>query len=119
MESKVCIQCNNAIIGRSDKKFCDDYCRNAYNNIHKRDSNNIIRNINNCIRKNRNLLESQLQEKDETARVSRERLIILGFIFKYHTHTYTNKKGDIYYYCYDLGYLPLEADWFLIVRNNH
>ncbi len=116
MESKVCLQCNIPIRGRSDKKFCDDYCRNAYNNGTKRDANNSIRNITNALRKNRNILESLLKKEDDTGKAPRERLLNAGYIFKYHTHTYTNKNGDTYIYCFDLGYLSLDNDWFLIVR---
>ncbi|MBK6263483.1 hypothetical protein JKA74_00435 [Marivirga sp. S37H4] len=116
MENKICIQCEKPIHGRADKKFCDDYCRNAYNNHFKRGSNNLIRNISNALRKNRNILESLLIESEETIRVPRERLLASGFIFKYHTHTYTNKRGDIYNYCFDFGYLALDNDWYLIVK---
>ena len=27
-------------------------------------------------------------------------------------------KGNIYYFCYDYGYLPLEHDWYLVVKNS-
>jgi hypothetical protein len=37
-------------VGREDKKFCSDGCRNAYNKINK-DSNNYMRNTNNKLRK--------------------------------------------------------------------
>ena len=50
------------------------------------------------------------------AKANKEKLQRLGFQFKYFTHTYTNKKGTIYYYCYEYGYLPLENDWYLIVK---
>ena len=26
------------------------------------------------------------------------------------------KTGKIYFYCYEYGYLPLENDWYLLVR---
>ena len=29
---KTCLECNEKLIGRADKKFCNDYCRNAFNN---------------------------------------------------------------------------------------
>lgn len=33
---KKCLECGEKIVGRADKKFCNDYCRNAYNNnLHK------------------------------------------------------------------------------------
>ena len=41
--SKTCVACGKAVKGRSDKKFCDDYCRNVYNNDLKSDSNNYVR----------------------------------------------------------------------------
>jgi hypothetical protein len=31
-ETKTCLFCEKPVKGRSDKKFCDDYCRAAYNN---------------------------------------------------------------------------------------
>ena len=27
---KLCLTCNKPVKGRTDKKFCDDYCRNNY-----------------------------------------------------------------------------------------
>ena len=53
---KSCLQCGDKISGRSDKKFCSDYCRNAFNNDQNRDVNNYVRNINNILRKNRRIL---------------------------------------------------------------
>jgi hypothetical protein len=46
----------------------------------------------------------------------KEKLLQKGFLFKYITHLYTTKEGKVYYYCYDYGYLPLDNDWYLIVR---
>jgi len=111
-----CIDCGAPLTGRSDKRFCDDYCRNHYNNKMKSGSNNLIRNINNALKKNRNVLSSFLNEEDDTIKVSREKLLESGFLFKYGTHTYTNKKGNVYIYCYDYGYLKLDNDIILIVR---
>lgn len=113
----VCRNCNKTVKGRTDKKFCDDYCRNSYNNQLKATSNNIVRNINNALGKNRRILESFFKNSDETTRTSKEKLIQKGFQFKYLTSTYTNKKGNIYYFCYDIGYLPLENDWYLLVKS--
>ncbi|SEJ40328.1 hypothetical protein SAMN05192553_103707 [Cyclobacterium xiamenense] len=114
---KKCLSCGKPVAGRIDKKFCDDYCRNSYNNQMKSGSNNLIRNINNALKKNRNILAAILPDSEDTAKISREKLLEQGFIFKYRTHTYTNKKGNVYGYCYDYGYLRLEQDWILVVRN--
>ncbi len=113
-----CQSCGNPLRGRIDKKFCNDYCRNHFNNEQK--SRNgyspVIRNINNALLKNRRILAGVLTDQLETARARRDKLLRLGFHFEYQTHTYTTKNGRNYYYCYDYGYLALENDWYLIVK---
>jgi hypothetical protein len=116
-QSVLCLTCEKPVKGRTDKKFCDDYCRNTYNNQLKSSTTNLVRNINNALGKNRRILESLLTGEREKATVLREKLLAKDFQFKYFTHTYTNKKGNIYFFCYDFGYLPLENEWMLIVRN--
>ena len=115
-ETKTCLQCGKTLRGRADKKFCNDYCRNNYNNQLKAHSNNYIRNINNALGKNRRILEDLLPAGEEMSKTTKEKLSRHGFSFKYITHTYTNKKGNTYFFCYDHGYLPLDSDWYLIVR---
>lgn len=115
-DSRPCLACGKPVKGRADKKFCDDYCRNTYNNQLKAGSNNYVRNINNILKKNRRILEELLPENEETAKANKEKLERLGFQFKYHTHAYTNQKGNTYLFCYDYGYLPLENSWYLIVK---
>ena len=115
-ETTTCLQCGKVVRGRSDKKFCDDYCRNNYNNQLKAHSNNYVRNINNALGKNRRILENILPVNEEISKTTKQKLLNAGFQFKYITHTYTNKKGNTYFFCYDYGYLPLDNDWFLIVR---
>jgi hypothetical protein len=113
---KNCLACNKVIKGRTDKKFCDDYCRNAFNNQLKAEGNNLVRNINNALGKNRRILEKILPEGETLKKVTRDKLLQLGFQFKYFTHLYTTQKDKTYFYCYEYGYLPLENDWFLIVK---
>lgn len=112
----LCLACGKPVKGRTDKKFCDDYCRNSYNNQLRSRTTNLMRNINHSLGKNRRVLESLLPQNEEITKVHQDKLIERGFHFKYFTHTYTNKKGNIYYFCYDLGYLPLDNDWYLLVK---
>jgi predicted nucleic acid-binding Zn ribbon protein len=114
-EAKLCLSCQKSIRGRTDKKFCDDYCRNNYNNQLKSGTTNLVRNINNTLGKNRRILEEFLAA-EKMVKTTNEKLLQKGFMFKYFTHNYVNKKGDTYFFCYDLGYLPLENDWFLVVK---
>ncbi len=117
-ESRKCLDCGASLKGRVDKKFCNDYCRNNYNNKQKSKGSHssLVRNINNALLKNRKLLESLLPDEEETAKASKDKLLRLGFQFKYLTHLYITKTGKTYYYCYDYGYLPLDHDWYLVVR---
>jgi len=112
---KTCLACNKKLSGRADKKFCNDYCRNSYNNEMKSANSPIVRNINNALIKNRRILEGLLGG-EETIKKPKEKFLSQGFQFKYTTHTYTNKKGNTYFFCYEYGYLPLEGDWYLIVK---
>ncbi len=115
-ETNVCLNCEKPLKGRTDKKFCDDYCRNSYNNQLKASKNNLVRNINNALGKNRRILESFFNEDEEIAKTNKDKLLEKGFQFKYMTHTYTNKKGNVYFFCYDMGYMPLDNDWYLLVK---
>ncbi|MEO6540705.1 MAG: hypothetical protein ABIN74_06940 [Ferruginibacter sp.] len=117
-EIKTCRLCEKALKGRSDKKFCDDYCRAAYNNELKSASNNYIRNVNNALGKNRRILENLLPEGEQMTKTNQDKLLRQGFQFRYITHTFTNQKGKLYHFCYEYGYLPLENNWFLIVKRN-
>ena len=117
-KTRSCITCGRTLKGRIDKKFCDDYCRNSFNNQRKAKTSysSDVRNINNALLKNRNILGTVLPDTEEIAKASKDKLLRLGFQFKYLTHTYTTKTGKTYCYCYDYGYLRLENDWFLIVK---
>ena len=118
MENKNCLACNKILKGRVDKKFCDDYCRNNYNNLQKSKNQNsvYVKNINNTLLKNRKILENILPETEELIKIPQQKLLDKGFVFKYHTHTYKNKKEQVYFFCYDYVYLPLENNWLLVVK---
>lgn len=111
-----CLACGKTLHGRADKKFCNDYCRNAYNNSQKATTTTpLVRNINNALLKNRRILEASLGTED-MQKLPKEKLLQQGFQFRFMTHTYTNKKGNTYFFCYEYGYLPLENDWYLVVK---
>lgn len=109
-----CLECGDKLIGRADKKFCSDQCRNAFNNRNNSDANNLVRNVNNTLRKNRRILV-ELNPKDKT-KVSRDKLLSKGFSFNYFTNIYETKTGSIYHFCYEMGYLELDNDEVLIVK---
>ncbi|MFK5890106.1 MAG: hypothetical protein QM486_05185 [Flavobacteriaceae bacterium] len=114
MQTTTCLECGEHLKGRSDKKFCSDYCRNAYNNKVNKDSKNLIRNTNNRLRRNYKIL-SDLNTTGKT-KVTRSKLIQHNFNFNFFTSIYTTKTGNTYYYCYDQGYLALENDFYLLIK---
>lgn len=114
-----CMACGNIMVGRSDKKFCDDRCRITYHNAIKQDRNNYMRNVNNALYLNRHILENMVTSASPANKITKEALLKKGFKFKYHTHTHVNKKGNTYFYCYDHGYLPLEDGQYLIVKQKN
>lgn len=111
---KQCLECGETVLGRADKKFCNDGCRNAYNNNINRDRKHCIRNINNRLKKNYRILET-LNPHQKT-KVSRSKLLESGFDFNYFTSIYKTKVGTVYYFVYDQGYLPLEGNYYALVK---
>ena len=112
--TKTCPECGDKIIGRADKKFCSDACRNSYNNRKNSDTKNLMRNVNNKLRKNYRILD-KLNPEDKT-KTTKNRLVDVGFDFNYFTSIYTTKAGTTYYFVYDQGYLPLEGDFYALVK---
>lgn len=111
---KICMECNAKLIGRVDKKFCNDACRNSYNNRVNKDDKNLIRTINNRLRKNYRILE--VLNPNQKTKTTRSKLIAKGFDFNYITSIYTTKAGAQYFFIYNQGYLPLENDFFALVK---
>ncbi|SEH80760.1 hypothetical protein SAMN02927937_01543 [Paenimyroides aquimaris] len=115
--TKNCLECGEKIIGREDKKFCNDSCRNTYNNKLNKDATNLMRNVNYTLRKNYRILsEINLEGKTKT---SRKKLTDSGFDFSLFTSIYTTKAGAMYYFVYDQGYMFLENDWLVLVKKNN
>ncbi|RYE13953.1 MAG: hypothetical protein EOP51_28955 [Sphingobacteriales bacterium] len=114
-QEKTCLDCGNVIHGRADKKFCNDLCRNNYNNQLNSSTYNLVRNINNILRRNRRILE-ELNPSGKT-KTTREKMLIKGFDFEYFTSIYETKTGSRYLFCYEYGYLLLDNDEILLVKN--
>jgi hypothetical protein len=94
MENKTCLHCKKIIKGRTDKKFCDDYCRNIFNNQLKATTNNLVRNTNNILGKNRRIIESFFEEEINYIKIKKEILINNGFLFSYNTNShYPNRQA--------------------------
>ena len=111
---KHCLHCAEPIHGRSDKKFCDDQCRNAYNNELRRDTTNTMRNVNNLLKKNYRILAEL--EPAQKRLINLAELHKKGFNFSYFTSRYETKQGKVYQYVYDLGYMLYDQQRVMIVQ---
>ena len=114
--SKNCLECNEKIVGREDKKFCSDGCRNAYNNKINKDSNNYMRNVNNKLRKNYRILSEANTEGK--SKITKTKLLSKGFDFDYFTNILNTNTGNTYYFVYDQGYRFLENDFYMLVKKD-
>ena len=101
---KKCPHCNEEVKGRSDKVFCTPYCKSSY---HYQDSldkeESLFKTIDHHLRLNRRLLKKY--NKAGKAVIRKGELLNVGFNPKYFTHYWKNKKGDIYLFCYEFGFL--------------
>lgn len=105
--SKLCLQCSRKLVGRSDKKFCNDHCRNEFNNRLNSDENNLMRRINHALRKNRRILiEFQSLNKKK---VPLQELLAAGFDFSYCTSSRATSSGKTIFLNYEMGYLFLDT----------
>lgn len=109
-----CLECNDVLHGRTDKKFCSDACRNACNNKKRSvPGNGYVRKVNGILGRNRNIMAA-LNPSGKT-RVHRAKLIKRGFDFRFVTNLYGTRSGTVYYFCYDYGYLPLDNGFYMLV----
>lgn len=98
-----CLYCGKELQGRSDKLFCNPHCKSGYHNRKPNSDEAFIRGINKQIRKNRSALRTACPMGKATVR--KEFLKSLGMDFKHLTHTWKNPKGNLYFFCYDYGYM--------------
>lgn len=99
-----CLNCSKELKGRSDKLFCDAYCKSSFHYKKKQgEKQSLFESIDKQLKTNRRLLK--LFNKAGKATVRQEELLSEGFNPKYFTHYWKNKKGDVYLFCYEFGFL--------------
>ena len=115
-EKRYCQSCAQVLYGRLDKKFCDDGCRNNFNNQQNSVQNKEIRIINRVLKRNRAILLAILSVGEKPTKVDREYLFLEGFNFRYMTHQEVGSDGQSYQICYDVGLISLKNREYQIVR---
>jgi hypothetical protein len=114
MHDRTCLECGEPLRGRADQKFCNDLCRNAWNNKKLGKSSNYMRKVNRILKQNHAVLREMNPEDKTTA--FKTTLEKQGLNFDYHTHTYTTRNGRVYYFVYDQGYAELENGKYVLVK---
>lgn len=116
MDERKCLECGEQLRGRLDKKFCNDSCRNSFNNAKNREKNALIKRTNSQLRKNYQIL-TKYNTTDKTT-VARQTLSLEGFNFELFTSIYVTKANKTYYFVYDQGYLSIHGGKrYLLVRS--
>ncbi len=114
-QKRFCQSCSQILQGRTDKKFCDDGCRNNFNNQQNSIQNKEIRIINRVLKRNRVILLALLQIGKKPTKVGKEYLLLEGFNFRYMTHQGVASDGQPYQICYDVGLISLKNREYQIV----
>ena len=104
LKARHCLDCNQELSGRSDKKFCSDQCRINFHNVLAQKTNKSIRKINKILLHNRKILRENIV--NEQKQISMAELTDQGFNFKYHTHQ-IREAGKITTFSYDFGFKSL------------
>lgn len=114
MKHDKCLKCGGKIIGRADKKYCNEACKNAYNNYRNRKKNSLIYRINQKLRKNHRILCHLCENRTKT-KVSKKQLLNKGFNFDVFTYSRPTSIG-IVYFIYDKSYIitNTEGEYILI-----
>lgn len=97
-----CRECGEPLKGRSDKKFCGDGCRNAYNNRRRSSRTAVMREVNRTLARNHKALSDALASGMRTVRLSDlEREGFVGTVF---TGYFRSLWSGGTYRCYDIAY---------------
>lgn len=114
IQNQHCLHCNKPLVGRSDKKYCDLGCKSSYANKKRHEKEGLVLKINKQLRQNWKILKTINPQGKSTLR--KEFLISQGYDFNYFTNVYRTKKGNTYYFCYDVGIMEINKTHICIVN---
>lgn len=104
---KMCLNCNEEIVGRIDKIYCSAYCKSSYH-YEKKKSKTVTRfkMVNEQLKINRAVLK-HFHTTGKTI-MRKEELLKKGFNPNFFTNYWKNSKNDVYLFCYEYGFLALK-----------
>jgi hypothetical protein len=119
IEKRYCQCCAQVLHGRMDKKFCDEGCRNNFNNQQNSVENKEIRIINRILKRNRAILLALFALEKKPTNIEKERLLLEGFNFRYMTQQGVGSDGQSYQICYDVGLISeLDRNYRIVLARD-
>ena len=99
-----CLACNRKLQGRTDKKFCDPYCKSAWHYAKSRKGlSGFYSKVDRQLKTNRKILKTF--NKAGKATVRSQVLLDQGFDPNFFTHYWKNSLGHVYLFVYEYGFL--------------
>ncbi len=114
-----CVQCNQFIRGRSDKKFCSIQCKNQFHRNLKTQNQSTIQQIDQILHRNHAIC-SELMRNEKGQKQMFPKLLLekMGFNFNYFTGSYFNTQKKVYHYIYDYSWMEFSNRDVLIIRQS-
>lgn len=103
MSKKNCPICNAVVTGRTDKIFCSIKCKSIDQYEQRQQKEAFYFKVDRQLRTNRKILRKHNKAGFTTLRAST--LVSEGFNPKFFTHYWKNKKGEVYLFVYEYGFL--------------
>ncbi len=103
--SRVCPVCGFPVKGRSDKVFCSRKCKSIEQYENREKTEGFYLRVDKQLRMNRKVLKKY--NKSGYTTIRKQELIEEGFNPKFFTHYWRNKKGEVYLFVYEYGFLSL------------
>ncbi|ALL07105.1 hypothetical protein AQ505_17405 [Pedobacter sp. PACM 27299] len=112
IEKKCCENCGELIVGRTDKRFCDTYCKNTFNSNRRKAERfqeyDNLPEIFKIIKNNHEILKTyqpaEFSEQSSTEGISRQELLAKGFNFRFFTSIQRDTFGEYWKFCFDYGW---------------
>lgn len=98
-----CPVCASSVKGRSDKLFCSTKCKSINQYENRQVAEDFYFYVDKQLRTNRKILKRYNKSGFTTIRKSE--LTAKGFNPKFFTHYWKNKKGEVYLFVYEYGFL--------------
>lgn len=111
-----CLLCGTPLVGRNDKRFCDDACRSGYHNREGREQNGLILHTNKILKRNRKILFDCYSQN--LIVVPLQKLQENGFLIPFCTSIEVIGRKKQIRFCYEFGYRVMSKKYIQIIKHD-